>query len=152
MKSNIKFLFIDLSTYFLFIFFLIFKISHMKKFLFSCFLFQSVLVFSQIKPVQPAITDPQTFGYVDGIRIDSINVEYAQFEWGAQRLFFDYGQSSTRKNTTVTDEKGDPLKFASHSVSFTLNFLYFNEWQFSQAYYSRNDKTDLFIMKKRHDK
>lgn len=124
----------------------------MKKLLFFCFLCQSVFAFSQIKPTQTAVTDPQTFGYVDGIRIDSLNAEYAQFEWGAQRLFFDYGQSSTRKKTTVTDEKGEPLKFASHSVSFTLNFLYFNGWQFTQAYYSHYDKTDLFIMKKRHNK
>ncbi|MEO9070447.1 MAG: hypothetical protein ABI261_05400 [Ginsengibacter sp.] len=122
----------------------------MKKLLFFCFLFQSLLVFSQTKPAQPVVTDADTFGYVDGIRMDSINAEYAQFEWGAQRLFFNYGQMPTRKNTTVTDEKGDPLKFSSHSISFTLNFLYFNGWEFTQAYYS--NKTDIVVLKKRHDK
>lgn len=123
----------------------------MKKLLFFCFLCQSLTAFSQMKPVQPAVTDPQTFGYVDGIRIDNLIAEYATFEWGAERLFIDYGQSGTRKKTTVTDKNGEPLMFARHSISFTLNFLYFNGWELNQAYYNQFDKTDVLIMKKRHN-
>ena len=123
----------------------------MKKILCFCLFCHSLLSFSQTNSASPAITDPQTFGYVDGIRIDSIGAEYATFEWGAERLFFDYGQSGTRKKTTVTDKKGAPLMFAKHSISFTLNFLYFNGWELNQVYYNQTDKTDMLIMKKRHE-
>lgn len=119
--------------------------------LFFCFLCQSALAFSQIKPVQTAVSDVQTSGYVDGIRIDNLIAEYATFEWGAERLFFDYGQQGTRKKTTVTDKKGEPLMFARHSLAFTLNFLYFNGWELKQAYYNETEKTDILIMKKRHE-
>ncbi len=123
----------------------------MKKILFFYFLCFALTGFSQIKPAQTAVTDAQTSGYVDGIRIDNLIAEYATFEWGAERLFFDYGQSGTRKKTTVTDKKGEPLMFARHSLSFTLNFLYFNGWELKQAYYNEADKTDMLIMKKRHE-
>jgi len=122
----------------------------MKKLVFIFILFQYSSVFSQTNSGQLSITDPQTYGYVNGIRLDSLNAEYAQFEWGFQRLFLDYGQEESRKKKTVTDAKGNPLFFARQSVSFTLNFLYFNGWQFSQAYYSHGDKTDMVILKRRH--
>lgn len=123
----------------------------MKTFLCTCFLFSFLFVFSQTRTSPPVVTSPQTFGYVDGTRIDSLNAEYATFEWGAERLFFDYGQSQTRKKTTVTDENGDPLMFARHSKAFTLNFLYFNKWQLNKAYYNLSEKNEVFIMKKLHD-
>ena len=107
-----------------------------------------MLVFSQSNTSHPAVTNSQTFGYVDGIRMDSINAEYAVFDWSTRRSFFDYGQSITRKKTRVTDEKGEPLMFATQSYSFILNFLYFNGWQFSQVGFG----ADRFIVKKRHDK
>ena len=120
----------------------------MKKLLFFCFLCQPVLVFSQSNTSHSAVTNSQTFGYVDGIRMDSLNAEYAVFDWSTRRSFFDYGQSITRKKTRVTDEKGEPLMFATQSYSFILNFLYFNGWQFSQVGFG----ADRFIVKKRHDK
>ena len=122
----------------------------MKKLIVIFILCQYTSVFAQTNSGQLSITDPQTYGYVNGIRLDSLNAEYAQFEWGFQKLFVDYGQEESRKKTTVTDVKGNPLLFARQSVSFTLNFLYFNGWQFSQAYYSHSDKTDMVILKKRH--
>ena len=121
----------------------------MKKLVFIFTLFQYSSVFSQTNSDQLSIIDPQTYGYVNGIRLDSLNVEYAQFEWGFQRLFLDYGQEESRKKKTVTDAKGNPLLFARQSVSFALNFLYFNGWQFTQAYYNYTDKTDMVILKRR---
>lgn len=123
----------------------------MKKLLFFSFLWQFQPAFSQIASAPPVVVNPQTFGYADGVRLDSLSAEYATFEWGAERLFFDYGQSQTRKKRTVTDEKGEPLLFVRQTISFALNFLYFNGWQLTQAYYSQYDKTDIFILKKRHD-
>lgn len=123
----------------------------MKKLVLILILFRWVTVFSQTNSEQPSITDSQTYGYVNGIRLDSINAEYAQFEWGFQRLFLDYGQEESRKKTTVTDLKGNPLFFARKSLAFTLNFLYYNGWQFSQAYYNYAGKTDIVILKRRQN-
>ena len=122
----------------------------MKNILILYFLWQSVPAFSQLSPTPPAVTNAQTYGYVDGIRIDSLNAEYATFEWGAERLFFNYGQSASRKRTTVTNEKGEPMAFPRQSISFTLNFLYFNGWELTQAYFNQSDKMDIFILRKRH--
>ena len=40
--------------------------------------------------------------------------------------------------------------FAEQSLSFSLNFLYFNGWELEQAYYDPSDKTDMLILKRRH--
>lgn len=122
----------------------------MKKLLFFCFLCLPALLFSQSNTSHPAVTNSQTYGYIDGTRMDSLNAEYAVFDLGTRRSFFDFGQSVTREKTRVTDEKGEPLMFATDSFSFVLNFLYFNGWQFSQADF-RGAKYK-FIVKKRHDK
>lgn len=96
--------------------------------------------------IPPVAINPQTFGCVDGVRIDSLKAEYATFQWGAEKLFFHYGQSETRKKTIVTNEKGEVLVFPRQSISFALNFLYFNGWELKQA-----SNMDVFILKKRHD-
>ena len=119
----------------------------MKKFLCICLLFQSIQGSSQSNTGNVAVTNAQTFGYVDGIRMDSLNAEYALFDWGSRRSFFDYGQSVTKKMARVTDKKGERLMFAGQSVPFMLNFLYFNGWQLIQDDF-RNYQ---FIIKKRHD-
>ena len=123
----------------------------MKKLVLIFILLRYAPVFPQTNSAQPSITDPQSYGYVNGIRLDSLNAEYAQFEWGVHRLFLDYGQEESRKKTMVTDVKGNPLLFARQSVSFGLNFLYFNGWQFVQAYYNQGDKTDMVILKRRQN-
>jgi hypothetical protein len=122
----------------------------MKKLLIFCFLWQSLPVFSQLETTTTAVTNFQTYGYVDGVRLDSLNAEYATIEWGFSKLFFNYGQSTTRKKKTVTNEKGQPMMFAEQSLSFSLNFLYFNGWELEQAYYDPSDKTDMLILKRRH--
>ena len=124
----------------------------MRKLLFFCLLLQLQPAFSQVKTPPPVVTSPQTFGYVDRIRLDSLNAEYAAFELGTEKLFFDYGQPQSRKKTTVTDEKGAPFLFVAQSIPFALNFLYFNGWELSQTYYNQYDKMGDFILKKRHDR
>lgn len=122
----------------------------MKKLLLFCLLWQSLPAFSQTKTAPAAITNFQTYGYVDDVRLDSLNAEYATIEWGFSRLYFSYGQSESRRKKTVTDKKGEPMMFAEQSLSFSLNFLYFNGWELAQAYYDRSEKTDILILKKSH--
>ena len=119
----------------------------MKIILIFCFLWQSLPAFSQQNATSAVVTNPKTFAFVDGQRLDSLDAEYATFEWGAERLFFNYGQSATRKKTTVTNEKGEPFMFARQTIPFTLNFLYFNGWEPSRIYFDKQ----TFILKKRHD-
>lgn len=45
----------------------------MKKLVLILILFRWVTVFSQTNSEQPSITDSQTYGYVNGIRLDSIS-------------------------------------------------------------------------------
>lgn len=116
----------------------------MSKLLFFCFLWQFQPAFSQVKPPPPVVLNPQTFGYVNGTRLDSLNAEYATFELGTEKLFFDYGQPQTRKKTTVTDEKGAPFLFVTQSIPFALNFLYFNGWELTQVSYKAYGRMDIF--------
>jgi len=63
----------------------------MKKLLIFCFLWQSLPAFSQLETTTTAVTNFQTYGYVDGVRLDSLNAEYATIEWGFSKLFLTMG-------------------------------------------------------------
>ena len=123
----------------------------MKKILFIFFLFQTVSGFSQSQtPSSPAVISSKTLGYVNGIRLDSVDAEYGQFRWGFETLFFEFGQLGGRKKTMVTNSNGTPLTFSNQNTPFILNFFYFNGWQLAQPYY--DEKTVYFILKKRENK
>ncbi len=49
----------------------------MKSFILSFLLFQSVLAFSQNDPNIQKVTGFNTYGYIGGIRLDSVEAEYA---------------------------------------------------------------------------
>lgn len=86
----------------------------MKKLLFLCLILQSLFAFSQSpEGSQLAVINFKTYGDVDGIRLDSLDAQYAQFyTWRGESVTFDYGQSGSRKKMAVTDNKGVPLIFA----------------------------------------
>lgn len=50
---------------------------------------------------------------------------------------------------TVTDDKGAALTLARTSLTFLLNFFYFNGWELSQCHHNRSEKSEVFILKKR---
>ena len=86
--------------------------------------------------VIPTATSFRTYGYIDGKRLDSLDAVFAEFNWRAQdRVVFDYGQQVSRvKQYAITDAKGVPMIFPSHSYAFLLNFFHYNGWEFVQAY------------------
>jgi len=108
----------------------------MKIFIFFCFIFQSLFAFSQSQERSAlAVINPKTHGYVNGIRLDSIDA--------------DYGQLGGRKKLTVTDNNGSALIFARTSLTFLLNFFYFNGWELAHSYHDYSEKSEVFIFKKR---
>ena len=122
----------------------------MKRFLFFCFILPSLSAFSQTPDRNTlAVITPKTFGYVNGVRLDSIEAEYGQIETRWETIAFNYGQLGGRKKMTVTDDKGSALTFARTSLTFLLNFFYFNGWELSQSYYDSTEKSEVFILKKR---
>jgi hypothetical protein len=122
----------------------------MRKLLFLGFVFQSLFAFSQTQDKNTlAVITPNTFGYVNGIRLDSVDAEYGQIETRWETIAFDYGQMGGRKKMTVTDDKGAALTFARTSLTFLLNFFYFNGWELSQSYHDSSEKSEVFILKKR---
>ncbi len=72
----------------------------------------------------PAIMNAKTYGYLEGVRLDSVDAHYAQFRILGESFSFDVGESSTMKTRTVTDKNGSPLVFPNNNVPFALNFFY----------------------------
>jgi hypothetical protein len=122
----------------------------MKIILFLSFIFQSVFAFSQGQEKSSlAVISPNTFGYVNGIRLDSIDAEYGQIITRWQTIAFDYGQLGGRKKMSVTDDKGSPLIFAREGLTLLLNFFYYNGWELDHSYHDSTEKWEIFILKKR---
>lgn len=122
----------------------------MKKLVFLCFIFQSLFAFCQSQERSKiAVPNFQTYGHVNGVRLDSVDAQYGQLETRAESIAFDYGQLGGRKKMTVTDDKGAPLIFARTNITFLLNFFYFNGWELAQSYHDYYEKSEIFILKKR---
>lgn len=128
----------------------------MKKNLLIFLLFLSAKVFSQNAVENPAVavTSYKTFGYADGKRLDSIDAQYAEFSWHgfSQTIGFNYGQSKDiRRGITITDSIGNPLEFETNSLTFRLNFFYFNGWKLTATYRNDSGLPDEIILEKRNN-
>ncbi len=129
----------------------------MKSFLLLCILLQSYGAIAQNTQSQvattlsPVITGFKTYGYIGGVRLDSIKAQYATIGWRAnQTVTFDYGQyRDGKKELTVIDSKRMPLEFANTSIAFALNFFYFNGWQLAFTHYTHVEKENTLILQKR---
>ncbi len=101
----------------------------MKYFILAFLLFQSVLAFSQNDPNIQKVTGSNTYGYIGGIRLDSVQAEYAQFYWRLEKeIAFEYGQKWERnKELAITDINGKILQFERANTPIALNFFYFNK-------------------------
>ena len=129
------------------------KSSPMKQILLILFVFISFHSFSQnLKNISVAsATDPTTYisvkthGYVNGIRLDSIDMKYAQVRYSADGIQFDYGQQwSKRKEMTIMNELGTPIDFDPKTLSKVLNFLHFNGWDLVEG----SPVENTFLVKK----
>lgn len=117
----------------------------MKKLLVIFFIFQSALAFSQAAGLDATyIKDYKTYGYIHGVRLDSIDAGYASFGRRGQSLFFDYGQGVKVKEMIITDKNGLLIMFPTYGPIFRMNFFYFNGWEYVP------DSTDnINLLKKR---
>lgn len=99
----------------------------------------------------PTVMDANTYGYVNGIRLDSINATYARYGRGAGNgLFFDYGQiTNKRKELNITDKNGKPLVFVAETDMARLNFFWFNGWQLHEALTDNSGSAVSYILKKK---
>ncbi len=102
----------------------------MKKLLLIGFLFQAAFAFSQATGEATILKTYKVHGYIDGVRLDSIDAGYAQFDRFWQSEEFDYGQKAKLKDMLITDKKGVPLIFPGHRnlYIFQLNFFHYNGW------------------------
>ena len=99
----------------------------------------------------PVITGFKTYGYINGVRLDSVDAQYATIGWrGGSQATFDFGHfRDGKKELTVTDSKRMPLEFANTSIAFALNFFYFNGWQLAFTHYTHVEKENTLILQKR---
>ncbi|HEY5390802.1 MAG TPA: hypothetical protein VIJ57_01710 [Hanamia sp.] len=101
----------------------------MKKLLLIGLLFQASFAFSQAEGIDATyIKDSKTYGYIQGVRLDSLDMGFATFGKRGQSLYFDYGQGKKDKEMFITDKNGLPLMFPSYGRIFWLNFFYYNGW------------------------
>ena len=103
----------------------------MKKLLLIGLILQSSLAFSQAAGTEATyLKTYKTYGYINGIRLDSIDAGYAKFGRKSESVYFDYGQNVKAKDMVITDEKGLPLIFPNFNYYiFKINFFYFNGWE-----------------------
>jgi hypothetical protein len=129
----------------------------MKAFL-PVLLFFSIPSFGQSPPNESdqatdftVVLDSKTWGYVNGIRLDSIDATYAEFRRHVgDGLYFDYGQKrNKRKELMLTDKNGKRLVFVPFTNSFFLNFFYANGWQMDKALTNSDGTADSFILVKK---
>ena len=102
----------------------------MKKLLLIAFLFQASFVFSQTTGEATILQTYKVHGYIDGVRLDSLEAGYAHFDRIWESEVFDYGQKAKLKDRLITDKKGVPLIFPRHRniYIFQLNFFHYNGW------------------------
>lgn len=123
----------------------------MKNIILFCLLLSATLAHAQeettIAPL-PTLLTFKTYGYVNGMRLDSIDAQYATFRWKSlNTLSFDFGQIvSNKKLILITDNKNVPLYFNGHDM-FVLNFLYYNGWELDQANAISPNSTNYFLKK-----
>jgi hypothetical protein len=128
----------------------------MKYIFFLVFTTLSAAAFSQdgytdvlpSDPVVPVITLKQ-YGYIDGVRLDSIPSEYAEVVL-EKFMYFDYGQGMQKKKSwKVTDQKGVMLKFKDNATGVLLNFLDYNGWEYVDSYLAGSFPRTFIVKKKR---
>lgn len=100
------------------------------------------------------VTNAKTYGYIAGIRLDSVDAVYAEFNrYSGEGLFFDYGQRrEKRKELRITDQWGKPLLFVPYTNALFLNFLYFNGWQLDNMTSAADGGIGVFIIKRKQQK
>ena len=97
----------------------------------------------------PVISRFQTCGYIDGVRLDSINTQYAEFfTKGIDGIGFNYGQNpQKRKDVFIKDKHGSPLMFPDRSTAFLLNFFYYNGWELANSYTPSQNEVRIILKK-----
>ena len=106
------------------------------------------------------------FGYLNGIRLDSINAHYAvaYFKPEISKQSVDYENSNTyisppklcftfqmednKKNVFIKDSKGNTVSFRGNMAA-TLNFLYFNGWDLANIVYEDSSMHSYYFLLKR---
>lgn len=114
----------------------------------SAFTQQTVSLYADTSGLLPAVFNYKTHGYVDGVRLDSVNAQYAEFGWkGTDGISFYYGQNYTkRKDLFVKNSLNAPFIFINRDRAFLLNFFYFNGWELANTTNPQVDGT--FLLKK----
>ena len=99
--------------------------------------------------IPPVISKFQTYGYIDGVRLDSINTQYAEFfTKGIDGIGFNYGQNpQKRKDASIKDRQGVPLMFLDRSTAFMLNFFYYNGWELANSYNTYPNEVRIILKK-----
>lgn len=129
----------------------------MKKFILIIFVFSFASAFGQratvssindTSDVLPVVLEYKTHGYVNGIRLDSIDTQYAEFGWiGIGGVSFYYGQNfPNRKDLFVKNHRNVPFTFINRSRAFLLNFFYYNGWELANTTNPQSDGT--FVLKR----
>lgn len=107
----------------------------MKSIILSFCLLSGLTLFAQKETPLP---NTNQYGYVNGIRLDSIQATYAQADITAgmrmvagnliRRFTFEYGQKAKNESEArITDKAGNVFTF--YNTAEALNFFDYNGWQ-----------------------
>lgn len=131
-----------------------------KYFLLFLYMAAPLFVFCQATDDIKMLTanDCKIHGYSNGVRLDSIPVEYVYFLLpnfislsDISSYVFDFGQQVERKkmkNLRLADKEGKQLNF--NSIATVLNFLDFNGWELKQMVIQPNPYfNSVYLFKKK---
>jgi hypothetical protein len=114
----------------------------------SAFTQQNTSLYADTSGRLPAVFNYKTHGYINGIRLDSINAQYGEFGWkGIDGISFYYGQNVARsKDLFVKNSQNVPFIFPNRDRAFLLNFFYYNGWELASTTNPQSD--GRFVLKK----
>lgn len=127
----------------------------MKTLLLVLTFLSSVSAFSQEDEFHPGNNKtnyPSTYkihGYINNIRLDSVDAIYATIFTRYEEIYLEYGQPGKIKEHKVKDAQGHPLTFENNTYPLILNFFYYNGWDLYKIYNATSSSDASFLMKKR---
>ncbi len=96
------------------------------------------------------IENIKTSAYLNGTRLDSVDVPYATLYFQNKILYFDDGLHPDKYlDRVLTNKEGKKILIRSGSLAAALNLIYFNGWEVAEHYRSSDDNLSYFLLKKK---
>ena len=95
----------------------------------------------------------ETYGYVDGVRLDSLPSRYIHVSVFGGTIHVDYGQHASLREQRVNDKEGKKItfdRFATYGLGALLNFFDYNGWEYKDNLVEPRSSNKFFVFNKKN--